>query len=194
MAPSLRCCFLGAVASSSVGSYWCQYLHRCNLCQAWDMEAEHHLLSVRWPSCQLLVQEHVCDSQQEHLPHSHFVGRAVSGDGTKCGPSTGSFTEQASFFALRAEMPWSPALGAPSPSSLEEWKGQDEHPADLSAGGHPGRRGGWAPGRAEPRRKPGLYSVSLLLYFLLDQGKRPNFGPNCWSQLWGLGAAGRMGP
>lgn len=59
--------------------------------------------------------------------------------------------------------------------------------------------GGHLEGQSSGGRNPGLRSVTLLLHFLLDQGKRP---PNRCRSLWakllepvvGPGAAGRMGP
>lgn len=58
--------------------------------------------------------------------------------------------------------------------------------------------GGHLEGQSPGVRNPGLCSVTWL-YFLLDQGKRPpnrcrSLWAECWSQLWGLGAAGRVGP
>lgn len=57
MAPCLRGCFLGRSHQQLSGVLLLPVPAQMSLCQAWDMAAEHHPLSVRWPSCQLLAQE-----------------------------------------------------------------------------------------------------------------------------------------
>lgn len=169
----LRCCFLGC--NHQLGGV-------CARPGTWKQITIH---SVHWPPSASGPGQ-VCQGRlrQEHLPLTTSWGQgSIRATG---GP--GSSTEQASFSAqlrLRCPCPWLWRLQIPS--FLEARKGQHEHPADPSSGGHPGGRGGGPPGRAEPRREnPGLYSGTLLLprYFLLGaQGKWPPsagvFGPNC---------------
>lgn len=115
MAPCLRCCFLGRSHRQLSGVLLLPVPAQVESVPGLG-QGSRAPPTVRWPSCQLLAQEQVCDPQQEHLPHSPHVGPGQCQEiELKVDPAPGSSTEQASFFAqLRAEMPWSLALESES--------------------------------------------------------------------------------